>query len=661
MNVLRADRALVLAAGLTAVLLHGKVVFAQANDGFPVYWDRSFPNELQDPAEAPSQLAPYPPAQSRPAPVVQFGAAPPQQSPAQANRPVLLAPSVGIQQVPNGQTPPQAAPRGPVQLWPQTPVQPQQRDASPVALSAPPAPPVQQQVQPRAPLDLRGPGMQNPEMEGRSVQPRAARDAVGVLDTRTNGSLGPDIWKGTSRDVALRALQQMPHGANSPVMRSLATRVLLTRARPPEGLDAVTWGKARFAKLFEMGELLEAVELAHAASDQFEDEELARRTVEALLLAGVEEGACLDVRAKAPRFNTTFWQQALVYCRMDAGEQKAAQALAAALRDRGEDDPVFFALFAAMNGAKAELPPLRELSPLHLAMAQSAKIRLPADAVSVQDPTRLAAIARQPNLPAEIRLRAAERAAQAGTLSPEALAAVYRAVPPAGEGSANAALYRSIRGEKTIGKRAELLARWFQQARWPADPATRLRLDMVRPLDPTPSTVPLAPFAAKALLAAGDAEMAWPWLELAGQSGNPEVQKQVALLWPLGLMYDNAMLDRGMMNRWLETVNQMPNGPARVARVMGVLNALGYDLPGGATNAAAGVGGQSGVFQQLDAAAAGRREGETIVMSLIALGRDGLAGADPFVVSTVIRSLRRAGLELEARAAAREANAAAIT
>ena len=64
---------------------------------------------------------------------------------------------------------------------------------------------------------------------------------------------------------------------------------------------------------------------------------------------------------------------------------------------------------------------------------------------------------------------------------------------------------------------------------------------------------------------------------------------------------------------------------------------------------------------QLNAAAAARRVGETALLSLAALGREGLAGADTATVSTVIRSLRRAGLELEARAAAREAIVAAIS
>ena len=186
---------------------------------------------------------------------------------------------------------------------------------------------------------------------------------------------------------------------------------------------------------------------------------------------------------------------------------------------------------------------------------------------------------------------------------------------------------------------------------------------MLRPLDPTPLTAPLAPYAAKALLAAGDAEMARGWYDMAAQSGRPEVLRQIVLLWPLQVMYDKKLLNQAQKARWLEVVNQMPNGRARAARVLAILDALGYSVGEGEVTNVAGTagGGDPAVLQQLSSAAAGKRVGETVALSLIALGREGIAAADPSVVAAVIRSLRRAGLELEARAAAREAIAAAIS
>jgi hypothetical protein len=52
---------------------------------------------------------------------------------------------------------------------------------------------------------------------------------------------------------------------------------------------------------------------------------------------------------------------------------------------------------------------------------------------------------------------------------------------------------------------------------------------------------------------------------------------------------------------------------------------------------------------------AGRRVAETVLLSLLALGEAGPAGADPLLLRQVLISLRTAGFEKEARAMAVEA------
>ena len=54
-----------------------------------------------------------------------------------------------------------------------------------------------------------------------------------------------------------------------------------------------------------------------------------------------------------------------------------------------------------------------------------------------------------------------------------------------------------------------------------------------------------------------------------------------------------------------------------------------------------------------------RRLGETVLLSLLALGESGPGDADPVVLSRVLSSLRNIGLEAEARALAVEAALAA--
>ena len=64
---------------------------------------------------------------------------------------------------------------------------------------------------------------------------------------------------------------------------------------------------------------------------------------------------------------------------------------------------------------------------------------------------------------------------------------------------------------------------------------------------------------------------------------------------------------------------------------------------------------QPALWRSLDIAAQNLRVGETILLSLLALGESGPAQANPTVLHKVIKSLRTVGLEREARALAVEA------
>ncbi len=62
---------------------------------------------------------------------------------------------------------------------------------------------------------------------------------------------------------------------------------------------------------------------------------------------------------------------------------------------------------------------------------------------------------------------------------------------------------------------------------------------------------------------------------------------------------------------------------------------------------------------RLEEAARGARKGETVLLSLLALGDGGPAQADPIVLRRVLRALGAVGLEASARALAVEAAVAA--
>ena len=64
---------------------------------------------------------------------------------------------------------------------------------------------------------------------------------------------------------------------------------------------------------------------------------------------------------------------------------------------------------------------------------------------------------------------------------------------------------------------------------------------------------------------------------------------------------------------------------------------------------------QPAIWRALENAASGLRVGETVLLSLLAIGQAGPVQANPTVLRRVLISLRKIGMEKEARALALEA------
>src|SRR4029453_8332552 len=126
----------------------------------------------------------------------------------------------------------------------------------------------------------------------------------------------------------------------------------------------------------------------------------------------------------------SFWQQATVFCQLQAGQTSEASLGLDLLGEQGEGDEAFFALADVLGGNRnTKVPPVQVLTPLHLAMAHAAGVAPPEISIREPPPLMLALVAESPDAAAEQRLTAAETAAAAGLLSPQHLAAAYTAAP----------------------------------------------------------------------------------------------------------------------------------------------------------------------------------------------------------------------------------------
>ena len=184
------------------------------------------------------------------------------------------------------------------------------------------------------------------------------------------------------------------------------------------------------------------------------------------------------------------------------------------------------------------------------------------------------------------------------------------------------------------------------------------------------------PEAVRAFLTAGDLESVAPWLTLLKSSamlndGVSKIQNQIRPLAKLagGIQDDDWQPE--MLAEWWSTLKTTaeeeklddPRFSHKLATlVYCLLDGLGDTVPdahwegimdGPLHNSA--VIPQPAIWRSLEFAASDARVGETILLSLLAIGHTGPLEANPIVLREVLISLRKIGMEKEARNLAVEA------
>ena len=561
----------------------------------------------------------------------------------------------------------------------------------------PPAP-AQQRLEPvppapLVPAPLVAPRTPAPPERTQQVQIGQLADVdpsvAGLLD-ETNGGLGKEMWVGSDRERIERLLPRLPMGTLSPAIQDLARRLLLSTAAVPEGKRlAPSLLGLRVERLMAGGHIDRVNELLELAAASLDDPSLSRAAVDAMLLAGDNSGACSRVSSLVRSDPLPYWTKVLAFCRALDNDNGAVSMAVALLRDQGHnDDEAFFTLVSALAGnSTAQITSLIDPEPLHLAMLRAAHQTVPADAVAGARPAILSAIATAPNDEFGVRIEAAERAEAAGALSTGVLADIYAAVPYTGDDidvalqraaadegvMANALLYQAAAVWEGDAMRATVLQRAWQRARASETgfgTAARVSLSITRQIAPHPDLMWFAYDAGRALIAAGDIDLAWVWLEAAsaeGAKGNTHAAEVAYNFWPLLQMADPEgafMRDTERFREWWRDL-PVPDGSQATdnrALLFTLYEALGDALPNAAWDPLFSAPLTVTAYQPSPAVSHALREAsnagrlaETVLLALVALGDVGSEGADPATLFNVVQALRRVGLANEARKIALEA------
>ncbi len=511
-------------------------------------------------------------------------------------------------------------------------------------------------------------------------------DSAGVL-TEGDGGFGIAMWEGTDRALVDLLLPRLPVNVASSAMRDLMRRLLLSSTAAPKGESRKGELVAlRVGLLADMGDFSGVNALLDATPARNQNDQMMRVESDARLLANDIARSCELATAQIQKQDNPYWQKAFIFCQALAGEHDKAALGVALLREAGEDDPVFFTLVDALaSGNPATLESLPNPSPLHLAMARAAKAQLPADVISTDRPGVLRTIAISPNAPVELRLEAAERAEAAGALPVDALRQLYTSIPFSEEDLANpltraeaesgplsrALLYRTSIIQTVPTAQAEAVARALALAREGGRYASTVRafLPVLKRIGPSTELVWFAPEAVRALMIGGLPEAAENWLGLLRASAlfNTESGAVLGALMPvarLALTTDDWSPD--MLGAWWEGEKSREGARERAALLYTLFESLGEPVPqplwealfDGPDRTTVAMPHPALWYRLASASSAeggAARVGETVLLSLLALGEGGPGQVDPVILRRVLTSLGAIGLEKEARDLAVEA------
>ena len=592
---------------------------------------------------------------------------------------------------------------------------------------APPTPLLPFDPSPRRPQGV-DPTADAPSVQGIEINPLAAvePDALGLLEP-SEGGFGKDMWAGTDRAVVEALVPRLPDRYRSAVLRDLARRLLLSRAAPPQrfaerrlaqadvapdsvpgaAIGAANAGEAdadepdlgllalRVDRLAAVGDTEALSRFLDIVPRRYDEEPIARARIDTAMLNGAVEDGCREVQnGMRLYFSLPYWQKALIYCQLAAGQTGQAQLGIGLLRETGQaDDAGFQAMVEALSGGTesadaesgdadsgAEVPPALAAKPLPFALLQARGRSLPAESVATADLGVLVAMAKSSKTRIELRAAAAETAVALGALAPKTLAAAYArfdfdvedlagppdALPALADPRLRALAYQRIEHQATPEARAAALVAALRSAWSEAEGYRALALALqpaLRKLSPTPQQAELARDAGRALYVAGKFESATAWRRAAETSAAADASGPdgAKALWPYWrLAGGRADLQQADLDAWKAARPDAAQADRQAEFLQAAFSALDSaeaptlaDLTATASRAAQDAGDPDLLFD-LAAAAAAQRRGEVVLRSLLLLAPGDLAEVTPAMLKGVLSALKDVGLELEARALAIE-------
>jgi hypothetical protein len=397
---------------------------------------------------------------------------------------------------------------------------------------------------------------------------------------------------------------------------------------------------------------------------------LAVVVLRAQLLVGNREAGCalageaIRNRASLP---ANFRRDAVLaagYCGLASGNAEAAKLTADLIRGEKIDAPFALAILGGAGKDGKAPPPLPSaIGILDYRIGEVAGLVWPNTLVDRAEPAVLTIIATAQTVDPGLRIVAAERSARLALVPPGVLGEQYRALPLAPEDVANglatrqtgamrrAVLMQAALAERSPDKKARLLAALLDDASNAGLKAAVARTlgPTIEQMRPSPEMAWFADSASEILVQSGRGDAVEGWASLTRDLDHWRVLGALASETDAPSSSALASLDRIAHTGRIEA--------PRLHRVVTVLDALDVQIPIPLWEAASrtpqptdGHLPATGVLGELKAASDKRDGGRTILRAAQALGPASAANANLLTLGDIIRALKSAGFQREARA-----------
>jgi len=370
-----------------------------------------------------------------------------------------------------------------------------------------------------------------PSILGTSIQidqlQAADPDSVGVLSVE-GGGLGSAMWQGTARALIDLLLPMLPVKSPSPALRGLMLRLLLTPGSVPMATaDSPNFSVLRVHLLMQMAEYAEAGQMLNLIPRQIRSAALLQTDVDRLMLSGETAEACAVVAREVQTDVAAYWQRALVYCQILAGEMNKARLGLSLLREIGVSETMFFSLAeAVIRKAPVTVEDPHSLTALQLVMAIAGNAEFSDSISNSTDARLLKALLTDSSFTLAQKFEAIERAAEIGLLRGDGLRQVYAEevdglkkldaeVVVVKTALQRAFLYQAAARVPVPTAKAEAIAQAFRSARKDGrfSGVARLFHPLLAGIPRSHDLLWFAPDAMLASAAAADADSAGAWFQ----------------------------------------------------------------------------------------------------------------------------------------------------